>query len=356
MDLETLETAFKLQAGACRWLDSPFYGGLMDACLEDVRSGGVIAGLLDDWSGDPLRGFLPLRLFGAVHRLVLGGDAPELAGFYPTTGGDGDAAAAWPVFRRVVESHAEAIRPVLERFPQTNEVRRCAGLLGGFLEIVATTHGLPLRLREIGCSAGLNLQWSRFAYALGEHRWGDAESPVRIEAEWRGPAARFETAPPVIESRAGCDIAPRSIADDEAVRALESYVWGDQPERLEQLRGAIEIARADPPRVDHARADAWLADELAACATGAATVLYHSSVWIYVPVDEQQRIRGLVEDAGRRADADRPLAWLRHEDSGPAGQIEIRLQTWPGGEERVLGRGHPHGRRVEWLAEADRSL
>ncbi|MDJ0869381.1 MAG: DUF2332 family protein, partial [Myxococcota bacterium] len=315
--------------------------------LADVRDGGRVARLLAGWQGDPVRGFLPLRLFGAVHGLVLAGRAPELAPYYPTVGGSGDAEAAWPAFLDVVARCRDDILPVLDRFPQTNEVRRCAGLLGGFLEIAAR-HGRPLRLREIGCSAGLNLQWARYAYALGAHAWGDAASPVRIAAEWQGPAPALNVRPE-IESRAGCDIAPRGVGSDEDVRVLESYVWGDQAERLEQLRAAVRIAREEPPRVERARAVDWLRRELAEDAPGTCTVVYHSSVWSYLPDEEQAEVRALLDAAGARATSGCPVAWLRHEEGGPVGTIEIRVRSWPDGEERLLGRGHPHGRSVEWL-------
>ena len=29
--------------------------------------------------------------------------------------------------------------------------------------------------------------------------------------------------------------------------------------------------------------------------------------------------------------------------------IEVRLTTWPGAEERLIARCHPHGAWVEWL-------
>jgi hypothetical protein len=347
MDRDRLATAFQLQAGLCRHLASPLYAELMDAAREDVMAGGAVARLLDDWEGDPVAGFLPLRLFGAVHACVLSGDAPELAAHYPTAGGRLQAEGAWPAFLAALAAHPSRIREVCDRFPQTNEVRRTAGLLGGFLEIAGQT-GLPLRLREIGCSAGLNLQWSRFAYALGERRWGNADSPVQIHAAWEGPPARFELVPQV-ESRAGCDIAPRAI-DAEGARILESYVWPDQPERLDQIRGAVALARAEPPRIDRCEAAEWLERELAQPTEGCCTVVYHSSVWIYLSDDEQARIRALLAAAGARANARASLAWLRHEDDdAKTGKVEIRATLWPGGEERLLGYGHHHGREVRWL-------
>jgi hypothetical protein len=346
VDRARLLVAFRFQAGGCDLFGSPFYAELMRAAHDDVAEGGLVAQILDDWQGDPVRGFLPLRLFGAVHGRVLAGEAPELAACYPTAGGHADAAAAWPAFLAVLERDADRIRPRLERFPQTNEVRRCAGLLGGFLEIAAET-GLPLRLREIGCSAGLNLQWSRYHYRLEPHRWGSPDSPVAIEAEWSGGRAKFDS-PVEIESRAGCDLAPRDIGDTGAVRELESFVWADQPERLEQLRAAVEITRADPPRVDESRAMHWLPAELDADSRGLCRVVFHSSVWLYLPPEEQASVRGQLADRGAIATRQTPLAWLRHEDGKVPGSMEIRLTLWPGGEDRLLGMGHPHGRFVQW--------
>lgn len=346
MSREALVKAFRFQAGGCRLFGSDFYAELMERALADVKAGGPVARLLDDFEEDPVRGFLPLRLFGAVHARVLAGEEPDLARFYPSVGGVADAEQAWPSFVAALEANEAWIHGRLGRFPQTNEVRRCAGLAGGFLE-AAHWSRLPLRLREIGCSAGLNLQWARYRYTLGRGTFGEAGSAVEIAPEWRGPTPRVDVRP-VIESRAGCDLDPPRLADDAAMRTLESFVWADQPERLTQLRAAIAISRADPPRVDRARAIEWLPAELAGPVLDVCTVVYHSSVWIYIPAAEQAAIRELLEERGARASERDPLVWLRHEDGEVAGQIEIRIRCWPGGEERLLGMGHPHGRFVEW--------
>ena len=207
-----------------------------------------------------------------------------------------------------------------------------------------------LRLREIGCSAGLNLQWHRFHYELGPHRWGDSRSPARVEADWRGPPAPFDVSARV-ESRAGCDLDPRRVERDEEVRVLEGYVWPDQPERLALLRAAVRVWREDPPRIDAARAIEWLPAELGADTRGSCLVVFHSSVWTYLPEPERVAVREALERRGARASASNPLAWLRAEDE-PArpGHMEVKLTLWPGGQERRLANGHPHGRSVEWLA------
>ena len=77
-------------------------------------------------------------------------------------------------------------------------------------------HGLPIRLLEIGASAGLNLNVDRFRYVVGGAPLGDPASPLEFAEPWNGlpvadpvaAAARLQ-----IAERAGCDRAPID-ADD----------------------------------------------------------------------------------------------------------------------------------------------
>jgi hypothetical protein len=112
-----------------------------------------------------------LRLMDAVHRRVLEGALSGVEPFYLPSGvpfdpiaderNTVDSEAAWPVFRHALAEDAEALRPLLDRPVQTNEVGRCAALLPGFLMIARET-GMPLRLLEVGTSAGLTLRWDRY--------------------------------------------------------------------------------------------------------------------------------------------------------------------------------------------------
>src|SRR4029077_13976724 len=120
---------------------------------------------------------------------VLTGRLPDLARHYPSTGGDGDPEAAWPAFRTALDLHRDEISALVARPCQTNEVGRSAALVGGFLEVAHRT-GLPLRILEIGASAGLNLRWDRYRYEARSGGWGDRDSPVRF-------TDAFEVAPPL---------------------------------------------------------------------------------------------------------------------------------------------------------------
>jgi hypothetical protein len=336
---------FRFQAAGCRHLESPVWGDLLARCEADLAAGGPTAALLEDWEGDAGADNLPLRLAGAMHFLALCGRAPELAAVLPSTGGQYEPEAAWGAWLALERERAGELRALLREPIQTNEVQRCCALLGGFLECA---HGFarPLRLLEVGASAGLNQLFDRYRYELGGTRLGDPSSPLALQAEWRG--APLVPVPFSVASREGCDPSPIDLADPERRLRLLSFVWPEQADRLARLREAFAIAEATPPRVTRARADAWLASRLAEPAPGVTSVVFHSVVWWYVPQEERERILATLRAAGARATREAPLAWLRMENE-PAAHAELRLTLWPGGEERLLGRTHWHGRWVEWL-------
>jgi hypothetical protein len=288
---------------------------------------------------------LPLRVLGAVHRLVLAGQAPALAAHYPSAGGRFEPEGAWRALREVARAHAPEIRARLASNVQTNEVQRCAVLLGGFLRVASAT-GLPLRVREIGASAGLNLLFDRFRYELGPHRWGDPAAPLVLRAAWEGAPPDLD-AKLCVASRAGCDVDPIDASDAADRLRLESFVWPDQPERHARVRAALAAAQADPPRVERAHAGEWVPRELAARPAGQATVLMQSHVFWYLPETEREGILRDVRAAGERAGAERPLAWLRFEGTEPDA-AELRLWRWPPGEDRLLARAHHHASWVRW--------
>src|SRR6185436_3701388 len=112
---------------------------------------------------------------------------------------------AWPALRAALAAHAPELRALVDRPVQTNEVGRSAVLLGGFL-LLARAHGLPLRLLEIGASAGLNLRWDHYRYEGAGVAWGDAASPVRLTDVFEVPPPLAVTAE--VNTRAGCDASP----------------------------------------------------------------------------------------------------------------------------------------------------
>jgi hypothetical protein len=340
-----LVAAFRLQAGYCATLGSPLWAELMGRAAADIEAGGPIAHLLADWSGDLSGGALPLRLFGGLHYLALTGRAPALARELPSTGG-ALGPDAWPAVLQALASGGDVIRQALARPPQTNEVGRAALLIGGFLRIAATT-GLPLRLCEVGASAGLNLCADRFAYEFGLYRWAGPQPRLTIAADWRGGPPDL-AAPLAVAARRGCDLAPVDLADAAARLWLEAYVWPDQPMRMARLRAAIATARELGIHVERASAARWIERQPTARPSGQVTVIYHSVVLQYLCGAERRSFVEIVTAAGAQARPGRPLAWLRFEYEEATGHFVLRLTSWPGGEERALAQAHAHGSWVDW--------
>lgn len=338
--LHSIEQALAAQAAACDALGSPLYGRVLRGLSADVTAGGLTPELLCDRGFDrPLHDAVPLRLLGAVHRIVLRGEAPALAARYPSAGGTDDGGDPTADVLATMAAHRAEVEAGLQRNVQTNEVGRCAALVVGFAA-VHDRYRLPLRLLEVGSSCGLNLRWDHYWYDTGASAMGEPRSTVRFERVWEAP-------PPVLRpdvrvaSRAGCDVAPLDAASADDRLTLLSFVWPDQAERFARLRAALAIAAEVPAPIAAADAGTWLAARLAAPADGTATVVFHSIVWQYLPADSKTVARAALAAAGARASDAAPLAWLRLEPAGPV--AGLRLTTWPGGEDRLLATSSYHG-------------
>jgi hypothetical protein len=353
--LEPLIQAMELQAGACVQLGSPFSAAVSRAVGQGLRAGGALAELALPWAGRDLRGVFadatPLRFMGALHCLVLAGKAPDLASFYPSRDAEPHLDSLAALAEAAARDHRGWFAEFIKSPPQTNEVNRSIALGAGFLTI-ARRAALPLRCLEIGASAGLNMNWDRFRHDLGElGAWGPADSPVRLGADWTGAPPPYGVRVEVAERR-GCDQNPIDIRDPEAAPRLKAYVWPDQAERMARLAGAIAIASEHRPEVERADAAAWTRIH-ARPVPGLASVLYHSVVWPYLPAQTQADVAAAIATAGESASEAAPFAWLRMEANPRdlAGPQELRLTYWPGGDEILLARVHPHGAKVAWTGD-----
>jgi hypothetical protein len=344
---EHLLHTLRSQGRFCGASGSPMYNALFELVATDVEAGGVFASILSGHENDPSREAVPLRLVGGLHRLVLDGRAPALRRWYPSTGGNWDAEAAWPEIQLTAVNHTDALRSALGQPPQTNEVGRSAALIGGLLRI-NRGFGFPVRLFEIGSSAGLNLRPDHYRYHYAGGQWGPVDSPVTIDDAWHGQLPP-DGAVRIVE-RHGYDIAPIDVTGTDGEMTALSYVWPDQSARLDRLRGAIAVARNVPARlVRQTAADAVAGLTLA---DGALTVLWHSITWQYLSDVERAAIRDGIKALGEQADARSPFAHLTLEPArdGPGSPIKflVRARSWPGGELEILGECHPHGPPVNW--------
>ncbi len=345
-DPENLIAILIGQAHACRSLGSPFYGQLLQLLATDARDQGPTWNLLGPHSDEPFDPAYHLRLLAGVHRVVLAGSAPELSRHYPSTGGDGDATAAWPAFRDLIASPPSEVLDYMRRPPQTNEVGRSASLAAGVM-FVAQQFRLPIRLLEIGSSAGLNLRMDRYWYEQDGVGWGDPDSEVRFSGLWGRNRPPFEASPAIISKR-GCDRDPIDLSEEASRLQLLSYVWPGQTERFSLLAAAIEVGARYPVRIDRADGADWLPARLGESQPGSATVVFHSIVWQYLSGATRARVKSSIEEAGGAAKPGTPLAWLRLEPNEAMSWTELRLTTWPGGQERLLATAGFHMGPVRW--------
>jgi hypothetical protein len=331
--VETLAGRLRWQAKGCEVLGSPFYARLLEFAAADLEDGGPAWDALSGFEMEDRGSAIALRLLAPIHRKVLAGEVPQLDRHYPSTGGDGDASAAWPRFRDFIAGNVRWMRKELERPCQTNEVGRSAALLGGFLEVSHRTRK-PLRILELGASAGLNLRWDRYYYQSPDGAWGDDSSPVQFTHSFEVPPPLHRTAE-VVERR-GCDLNPIDPTSEEGSLTLRSFIWADQLARLSQLDGAIEVAAQLPVEVDRIGAADFLERELAMARDEVATVVYHSVFMQYVTVPERQRIAAAVSGAA--------VYYLRMEPAYPL--FEVRL------DDELLGTCHAHGTSVRWNVDS----
>lgn len=352
------DQALRQQGEACAALGSPMYADLLARLADDWADGGPTAAVLAGHEDDPAASALALRLLGSVHRLVLERRAGALGVLYPSVGGTWDAESGSAAVLDLLAEQPEVVREWLDRPPQTNEVGRAAVLVGGLLHLDDALRR-PVRLVELGASAGLNLLADRFAVGGAA---GLVQDPgvdgrpagVRLEGAWSGRSPAAWPGLAFVE-RLGCDLRPVDPRTTEGRLLLTAYVWPDQRDRLERLRAALAVAAEAPPVEVRPIGAADLLETLELRA-GATTVVWHSVVLQYLPRAERSRLEDRVVALGRSATPEAPLAHLALEPpergAGTPVGLPVVLRTWSGtpgdGEPQVLGRAAPHGLPVHW--------
>ena len=328
-EIVPLEVQLEWQERYCRSAGSPTSAEILRAVLNDLDGPRVLAEVLPSQTrfGD----LIGLRIMAAVHRLAIERLASSVAIFAPTLGGTAPSSSPDPeratrdFHAAVVEAmlaHSAMLQSAITEVPQTNEVDRSRLLRIALSRIIG-----DVRLFEFGASAGLNLR--------ADHLPGDPS----LEA---GPMPR------VIERR-GCDLNPIDPTTTQGRARLTSYVWMDDLDRFERLRHALQAACEIPAVV--VKEDA--ADFVGALElhSGSTTVLWHSSMWGYLPEPTRRRIGELTDELGAKATAKAPLWQVAWEPiPGDREHHELTVQIWDGtagsGAILTLATGTTHGREI----------
>jgi len=155
---------------------------------------------------------------------------------------------------------------------------------------------------------------------------------------------------PTVVWRAGLDLNPLDVTDDDDVRWLDALIWPEQQQRRDRLHAAARIARTDPP---HLVTGDLLTDlpALAAQAPANATlVVFHSAVLTYVAPEVRAAFADLLRGL--------PGHWISNEGAGvlpePASAVGVDadgparfLLALDGQPVALTG---PHGQEIRWLA------
>jgi hypothetical protein len=242
----------------------------------------------------------------------------------------------------VSQDPAALAQVMLARRTQTNEPARCATLLPALARLPP-----PLALIEVGASAGLTLLFDRYSYDYAGHliAGSDPDAPT-LRCTPRGPVP-LPSRLPVIAWRAGLDLNPLDVTDDDDVRWLSCLVWPGEDDREARLAAAVASARRDPPAVHRGDLLTDLPALAAAAPAGATLVIFHSAVLPYVAPENRGRffdtVRGL------------PAVWLSNEAPGVVPGISLPAR--PGGPSLLIRDGDTplaytdgHGAWVQWLA------
>ena len=241
---------------------------------------------------------------------------------------------------------------ILSRATQTNEVGRLATIL----PVLASLPG-PLALVEVGASAGLCLYPDRYDYRwslrpeCGESMLVGSGGPtLRCVVEGRLPAP---PAHPQIAWRAGVDLNPLDVRDDDAMAWLTNLVWPEQDDRRDRLRAAIEIARDDPPRLTQGNLLTELSGLVEEASLHGTPVVFHSAVAAYLDDDERERFQSMMTGLV----ADGVCHWISNEGkrvlpevtaTGP--EIPEELFTFVLGlDGQAVAWTHGHGASMRWL-------
>lgn len=256
------------------------------------------------------------------------------------------APGPYDALRRALLADTGPLREtILARSTQTNEVGRLATLLPAFGVL-----GDRLALVEVGTSAGLCLFPDRYDYrwvtGRGDRVLTGSGGPV-LSSRAEGPVPVPER-PVAVTWRAGVDLNPLDVTDDDQMAWLENLVWPEQAQRRARLHEAIAVTRTDPPRI--VRGDLLEALPALVAKAPGVPVVFHSAVLAYLDEAGRTRFVQMMQDlVGRGAchwvsnEGPRVLPGITVPEPAPPARFLLCIDAEP------VGWTHGHGDEVRWL-------
>jgi hypothetical protein len=227
------------------------------------------------------------------------------------------------------------------RRTQTNEAARCAVLLPALAMLPQ-----PLALLEVGAAAGLTLLPDCYSYSYDGRsvRGRDRLAPT-IACHLSG-SAPLKDLTPTVTWRAGLDLNPLDVNNDDDLDWLACLIWPEQDERLHRLYDAAAAVRRVAPQLHQGD----LLDDLGKIAAGAPSastlVVYHTAVLAYVEETKRAAFAAAVAALG--------ATWLSNEAPGIVAGVKSDRDD--GGfllirnGRELLACSDPHGTWLHWVA------
>jgi len=358
--LEELAQAFEIFSEYDAAGTSPLYERLAMAVSADEQ----LLGLAAEARFAPI----PNLFFAAVHLRLFEVPDDPLARYYRSLSGEATLAPDGDELPGLLRAFCMRERGALvetlhRRRVQTNEPRRSIYLLLLLAAVQRLHPDRPLALVEVGSSAGLNLQFDRYAYDLAGQKLGPAGSEVTLKCEIVGPPPPMPTEIPRLADRAGIDLHPLDVGDESDVAWLRALTWPDHGERRRVLDKAITIAQEEPPEVMEGDALDLLPAVIHGMPRDAWTCVFDSFSLSHFDGSQRARFASILQELAHQ----RPIAWISAEANGVVMAAPRRPSDGPhqrgsffgvlglihfgprGSVELPLGYGDGHARWVEWL-------
>ncbi|MGZ3915018.1 MAG: DUF2332 domain-containing protein [Flavisolibacter sp.] len=294
---------------------------------------------------------VPNAFLAAVHFFVLKNKNSFLARYYPSITGQETDTIPFEVFKSFVQQNQQGIVNLLRhRIVQSNVLTRCNYLFPVFSTILFQANK-PATIIDMGCSAGLNLNFDRYEYYYdGKKLYGD--SPVKLHCqikEGKLPVLRPFTKP---IRKIGIDQHLMDWGQQDELFWSQALNWPDQRERFIQLEEALKAPNHSEITLIQGSTIADFKTAIEAVDPGETLVLFATHVLYQFAPDLLAQFHDLLDETGQKRD----FFFISAEATGAVQQryhldhTALVLTTYQNGvkNERLLAETNGHGNWVKW--------
>lgn len=344
LDRETIKSKFeKFSETECKNNSNLYYTLSKQVANDDD----LVEICLATKEGQPI----PNIFFGAVHYLLLKNSKSPLARFYPSIFQKEVEEIPFDVFKRFCLANENSIQELIStKIVQTNVISRCAYLIPIFSQLIEQENR-PTTILDIGTSAGLTLNFDKYAYRFNNEKvYGD--STVVINCEIVGK--NFPTIVPVKHplTKIGLDQHIIDVKQEDEITWLKALLWPDQLERFKAMEEALKINSSINNTLIEASTIASFRKQLEGIDNSENLLIYTTHVIYQFPVDFMNEFFNMLEAVGKTKD----FYFLSvggknsHFQSYESNDVAVELTQFKKGNKRhyFIAETNGHGNWVRW--------